>query len=151
MIVNKDKIKFGISEILSVVLSVLFLIGIKIWFPVCEPMESGFMSCHWAGEVLKAISVLLFILSVIHIFIPDENIKLGLDIGLCGIDVFAFCVPGNIISLCKMAEMNCRSNTAFWTKIFMILFILISVTDILFYLFRQSEKRHKRVKMERSI
>ena len=38
MIVNKSKIKFGVTDCLLFVVSVLFLIGIYFWFPVCDAM-----------------------------------------------------------------------------------------------------------------
>lgn len=145
MIVNKDKIRFGITDILTVAVSLLYLLGIRLWFPVCEPMESGFMSCHWAGEALKAVSVVLLTLSVAHAAIADEKIKIGMDISLCGVYAFAFCIPGRIISLCKMAEMSCRSHSQFWTIIFMIALMVIVIADIVLYMTSSSNEKHSRV------
>lgn len=144
MIVNAERIKITITDILGLIASILFLIGINVWFPVCEPTDSGFMSCHWAGEVLKAAAVVFVILAAAHIAVCDGNIKIGMSIASVGFYAFAFYVPGRIIFLCKMSEMRCRSQTQLWTAVFMIILMLISVTDIIFNTLKASEKKHKR-------
>ena len=134
MIINKEKLKIGITELLFLAASTLFAIGIRSWFPVCEAgMEGMVMSCHWAGEVLKASSVVLLVMSVVHIIISDAKIKAGTDISLIAICIMTFFIPGNIISLCKMPEMACRSNTALWNTIFMIVMTLILAADIVLW------------------
>ena len=146
MIVNKEKIKVAVTDIIMVIVSVLYTIGIRAWFPVCEPMEDGsFMACHWAGEVLKAISILLLVLACAHAFCaPDGKIKTGLDYGIAGISALGFCIPGRVISLCKMAEMRCRANTQLWTIIFMIAMILIAIADVVLYFTKASDEKHAR-------
>ncbi len=151
MIIDKDRIRFGFTDIFSVLISVLYLIGIRVWFPVCEPMESGFMSCHWAGEMLKGISILLVIMSVVHLLIPDDRIKIGTDITLCAVYVLTFCVPGMIIDLCKMSEMNCRSHTAVLTAVFMVVMMLSAIADIILYASHSNGKKHKRPEMEKKV
>ena len=144
MIVNKDKLRFGVTDLIMIVLSALYFAGIRTWFAVCEPMGDSFMSCHWAGEVLKASSVVLLVISVIHLIISDGKIKIGTDISLLCFYVLIFCIPGKIISLCKMEEMSCRKDTQLWTVILMIVLLLAAVGDIIFYLADDSKEKHKR-------
>ena len=144
MIINKDKCKIGITDILLLISPVLFGIGIKNWFPVCGMKEDMVMSCHWAGEVLFALSVLLVIISLIHMVIPDERIKAGIDISGAGIAVLSMMIPGNIIFLCKNSEMQCRANTSLWTIIFMVIICVIFCVDAFIYLQMQSGKKHSR-------
>lgn len=151
MIVNKGKCKIGITDILLLVCSVLYSIGIKSWFPVCGVSGDMVMSCHWAGEVLFAVSVLMIVISAVHIVIPDEKIKTGIDISLAGIAVLAMIIPGNIISLCKNSEMQCRANTSLWTIIFMVIICVIICVDVFIYLQLQSGKKHSRKIAEKSI
>ena len=144
MFINKRKIKIAVTDILLLVCSALYCIGIKYWFPVCKASGDMIMSCHWAGEALFALAVLLCVLSAAHTFIPDEKIKSGIDISLAGIAVFAMLIPGNIISLCKSSDMICRNGTSMWTSVFMILLIIIAAADIFIYLQSLSGGKHKR-------
>ena len=144
MIINKNKCKIAFTDILFSGLSILYLVGIKLWFPVCGVSGDMVMSCHWAGEVLFALSVLLVIISLIHMVIPDERIKAGIDISGAGIAVLSMMIPGNIISLCKNSEMQCRANTSLWTIIFMVIICVIFCVDAFIYLQMQSGKKHSR-------
>ena len=88
MLVNKPKLKIAVTELLIAAVSIIFLIGIRVWFPVCEPSGESYMSCHWAGESLGAVSIVIAVLSVVHIFIPDAKIKTGMDIAALGTAVY---------------------------------------------------------------
>ena len=144
MIVNKRKFKIAFTDILLTALGVLYYFGIHYWFPVCMAMEDKPMNCHWAGEVLSALAVVLSVLSAVHILMPDEKIKSGMDVSMAGIAVLAVLIPGNIIPLCKSSEMMCRNGTSMWTAVFMISFIIIAAADIFIYLQSLSDKKHKR-------
>ena len=151
MIINKGKIKIAFTDILFFVCAVLYFIGIRYWFPVCNAMGDMVMSCHWAGEVLSALSILLVAMSAVHAAIPDERIKAGVDISTLGTAVFAALVPGNIISICKNSEMPCRSGAALWTTIFMVLLGIIVCADAFIYLQSLSGKKHSRKASEKSV
>lgn len=144
MIINKPKIKIGIPELLLTVLSVLFMIGIRFWFPVCEVNGESIMPCHWAGEVMKAVSILILVLSILHIIIPNYEIKLGMDISLAGLFILAVNIPGNIISLCKNADMACQKAMRPAALIFFIVMTIIVFSDIIFYLSLRSNEKHRR-------
>ncbi len=146
MIVNNDKIRFSASDLVLVLISVLFAVGIRIWFPVCEPKSDGsFMSCHWAGETLKAISVVLIVLCCCHAFFaPSGKTKIGMDYSLSALCAMTFAIPGRIISLCKMDEMNCQANTKLWTVIFMAVMLAALIIDIIVYMTFESNQKHKR-------
>lgn len=144
MVINKKRIKLAITDILLLLCSVLYFIGIKHLFPVCPVSGDKVMNCHWAGEVLSAVSILLMIISAVHIVIPDEKIKAGMDITAAGIAVLSMLIPGNIIPLCKSSEMMCRNGTSIWTMIIMIMLCLIAAADLFIYLQSASGKKHKR-------
>ena len=144
MIINKSKIMIAVTDILLFICSILYFIGIRYLFPVCRPSGDMVMNCHWAGEVLSALSVLFAVLSVVHLLIPDEKIKSGMDISYAGIAVLSLMIPGNIIPLCKSSDMMCRNGTSMWTMIFMIIFCLIAAFDAFIWLQSQSGKKHKR-------
>lgn len=144
MLINNKKFRLAITDILLLACSVLYFVGIRYWFPVCRASGDMVMTCHWAGEVLSALSLLFVIISAVHIVIPDEKLKAGMDITSAGVAVFAVMVPGNIISLCKSSEMMCRNGTSMWTTVFMVSFIVIAAMDAFIYLQTVSGEKHKR-------
>jgi len=144
MIVKKEKIRISITEIIKILFSLVFLVGIRTWFSVCPVTSEMTMSCHWAGETLKAISLVLLAVSLIHMFIPDEKIKIGVDAAsLCLLIMTAF-TPGKVISLCQHAEMSCRSNAQPWTIVISAVMIIACVIDMIIYASALSEKKHRR-------
>ena len=144
MIVKKEKFKISITEILAAVLSLVFLIGVRSWFRVCPVMSDMVMSCHWAGEVLKALSIVMLVISLIHIFIPDEKMKMGMDIPFLCVLIMTIFIPGGVISLCQKAEMQCRSVSQPWSVVIMIVLIIVSVIDLIIYASAISKSRHQR-------
>lgn len=144
MIIKKDKIKISAAEIINVLVSVLFLIGIRSWFDVCPVMSEMTMSCHWAGEVLKAISIVLLVIFLIHVFVPDEKIKIGMDMASVCILVMTLFIPGTVISLCQNPMMQCRSVTVPWTLIILIVQAAACVIDMIIYASELSKLKHRR-------
>ena len=144
MIVNNKKFKLSITELLFVAIAIVYMIGIRGWFKVCEPMGDSFMSCHWAGEALKAISVLMLVLGLVHVFLPDAKLKLGMDIAFVGVLVLTLIIPGNVINLCKMEDMKCRSLTQTWNMILCIIWIIIVLADALVCLANANKEKHQR-------
>ena len=144
MIINKLKCKIAVTDILLFVCSVIYFFGIRYWFPVCRSSGDMIMSCHWAGKMLEALSVLFIVVSAAHFIIPDEKIKAGMDISSAGIAVLSLMIPGNIISLCKNSEMMCRNGTSVWTTVFMAVFIIFAAADVFIYLQSFSSEKHKR-------
>ena len=144
MIVNKEKCRFSVTDILLIVVSAVFFIGIRSFFAVCPVGGEMIMSCHWAGETLKALSIVLLVLSVIHLFVPDKKIKLGMDIPMCAISLLAVFVPGTVINLCQNADMACRSAAQLWTVILCIILTLAALADIILYASSLSKDKHSR-------
>lgn len=144
MIIKRDKIKISAAEIINVLISVLFLIGIRSWFDVCPVMSEMTMSCHWAGEVLKAVSIVLLVISLIHVFIPDEKIKIGIDMASLCILVMTIFIPGTVIGLCGDAGMRCRSTAQPWTIIISAVLIIVCVIDMIIYATALSGLKHQR-------
>ena len=144
MIINRAKIKIGIPEILIGVLSILFMIGIRVWFPVCEVMGDTTMPCHWAGEMLKALSILFLTLSLAHVVIPNGAAKIGVDVSLTGLSVLTLNIPGNIIRICGNADMACRKSTHPWTIAFCVVMIVLVLADCVLYFSLRSKEKHKR-------
>mgnify|MGYP002624608236 CR=1 FL=1 len=144
MIINQSKIKIGAAEIIVLILSVLYVIGIRSWFSVCPVMSGIAMPCHWAGEMLKAISILILVLSILHMMIPDEKIKIGMDVSLIGISMLCMFVPGTIIQICGGEQMACRNAAHPWTLAFCGALIAVLLADLIAYASALSKERHSR-------
>ena len=109
MILRKEKCRFGITEVILLVLSILLLAGSRSWFAVCAVMSETVMSCHWAGEVLKAVSVVLFILVVVHILVPDEKIKMGMDLALAAFSILTALCSTSMRHITASCSSTCSS------------------------------------------
>lgn len=144
MLVNKEKCRISITELVMLILSIVYIIGIRSWFAECPVMTDMIMSCHWAGEVLKALSILFAVISVIHIVIPDAKLKAGMDIPFIGISFVAIFIPGGIINLCQSADMACQSAAKPWTIIFCAALLVIAIADLIFYASKSSGDKHHR-------
>ncbi len=144
MIVNKEKLKLSWTELLLFALSLIFVIGIRSWFDVCPVMSEKMMSCHWAGEMLKVITVLILVLAALHMTVPGEGTKIGMDISMIGICLMTAFVPGRIISICQNADMACRRVTQPWTIILCVALALLSLLDLIWYSSRLSHEKHRR-------
>ncbi len=145
MIINRQRVKFGISDLLIVAAAVFFYLGLKFWFPVC----GGTMPCHWAGRLLEAAAVLMLVLGLVHLVVPKGAVKTGLDISLVGLTVLTANIPGNIIAICRNPDMSCRHLTLPFTITFCALFVLILIADTVTYWSLSSAEVHKRKESEK--
>lgn len=141
---GNSKLKVSFAELLLVVVAVVYAIGIRTWFEVCPAMGESMMSCHWAGEVLKATSLLLAGMTLFIVFIPDMKVKTGLNIGIIGLSILNISVPGGIINICKNADMACRSNTYLWNIILTVSCMIIAIADIILMFSYSNREKHGR-------
>ena len=146
MIVNRQKVKFGISDLLIVAAAGFFCLGLKYWFPVC----GGTMVCHWAGRMLEGAALLMLVLGLVHLFVPNGSVKMGLDISLIGLSILAANIPGNIIAICRNPDMHCRHLTLPFTLAFCGLFVLLLIADVVIYWSQSSAEVHKRKESEKT-
>lgn len=144
MIIDNQKCRFGVTDLLLVIGSLIMVIGIYSWFKTCPVMGETIMACHWAGQAIKAVAILAAVLSLIHLIAANDQIKTGLDISLIGIYVVSALIPGRIIGICHDSAMHCRAATQPWTIALSIILILFVLGDILFYRSRANQQKHKR-------
>ena len=90
-------IKYIFSLIMAIA-SLILAIGVKTFASVCPAMPNGrFMTCHWAGEVVFGLGVLLLILSIIHFISKKIEMKQGIAIAIVLNSIFTMLVPENIV------------------------------------------------------
>ena len=95
-----------ILNILSLVASLLLLIGSHTWFRGCENEE---MNCHNAAILVRTVSYFALALSLLKLGLPQKQAKGGIAIGLFGFALLALLVPNALIELCMMDSMNIAS------------------------------------------
>ena len=111
VVVDDKKSSIGVSDIVPLAVSVVFLIGIFTFFSSCPgPKDDGtWMVCHWAGRAVGGVAAVMVVISAIHLFVSDAKMKMGLAIAIMPLAVLAAVIPGNLINLCMMATMRCHT------------------------------------------
>jgi hypothetical protein len=114
--------KKKISKAMAVIqiLTALVALGSKfIWAPVCQNMltlENGrtvYMKCHWTGQLVVALGILLLVTSIMSLLAKDYS---RFQVGVIIIGILLFLAPTSaIIGVCANEEMICH-NTATWIK-----------------------------------
>lgn len=129
------------TDIILLVINVLFLLGMLFWFGPCDHVkeDGSFMNCHWAGVVLAGTAAVMTVISLAHLLIPDTGMKAGLSAALVPCSVFAFLVPGNLISLCMMNTMRCRSVMTPAAMVCSALVVIAAAVDIAVQLRRKAK------------
>ena len=141
MLVNKRNVKFGITDVVVFVICAVFTVGIFTWFAPCAPMAEGmYMVCHWAGNAIASLAILLTVISAVHILLSDGKMKLGVDICILSIAITAAIIPGNVISLCAHSSAHCTELTKPFTIVFSVLTALAAAFDFCYYFMRERKK-----------
>ena len=143
MLVDKGKIRFAVTDLMLIVMSILLLCGINFWFPVCTATGEKVMSCHWAGRTLSAAAWLVLAIALIHLAVPCDRIKTGMDISCALISVFIMMIPGKVIAICRDSSMHCH-RTALWTGVLCLIMIIFCIADIIFRCSYETRKKHER-------
>lgn len=144
MIVNRQKLRVSIAEAATLLVAVLLAVGCHTFFAVCPVNQEHVMTCHWAGEAIKALSIAMLCLCAMRTLIFDEKVKIGIDISLTAISILTAFIPGTIISICGGVHMACRSMTSPWTTALCAILAIASLADIILYASRLSQARHHR-------
>ena len=131
---NHDKRRFGITDVLLLVLNLIFFVGIQTVFAPCEARPDGaWMTCHWAGQALMGIAAALLAIAVMHLVIPRAQVKIGLSLAVIPVSVLAFAVPDHLIDLCMMETMHCHTVMEPAVTVLSLLNVLLAAADIYVY------------------
>ena len=131
---NEKKRRCGITDILLVVLNLIFFVGIQTVFAPCEARPDGsWMTCHWAEQALMGIAAALLAIAVMHLVIPRAQVKIGLSLAVIPVSVLAFAVPDHLIDLCMMETMHCHTVMEPAVTILSLLNVLLVAADIYVY------------------
>ena len=128
---NEKKRRCGITDVLLLVLNLIFFVGIQTVFAPCEARPDGsWMTCHWAGQALIGIAAALLAIAVMHLVIPRAQVKIGLSLAVIPVSVLAFAVPDHLIDLCMMETMHCHTVMEPAVTVLSLLNVLLAAADI---------------------
>ena len=148
MLINKKRIKIGFIECAMLLASMFFLIGINCWFSACGPKSDGtYMTCHYAENMIVALSAVLFAASFVHLILPDIKVKIGMDLVIIPLCAVTAAVPSTLIKLCAYDAMVCNSKMKPAVLAFSLVILALSLLDIVLCLLaKRKEERGAELK-----
>lgn len=107
---SKRKTTGQVWGIVLLCLSIFLCLGTKFLFHACEAGEDGsWMACHWAEQAAAGTAAVLTVQAVLLLIIKDAKEKAGIAFSMAAAALLAAAVPGGLIRLCMMADMQCRA------------------------------------------
>ena len=101
--------RFSPGTAVSLLLSAVIAVGSVSFLGPCVHEDGSFGPCHWAGQAMLGIGLLLAVLSLAALLVKDGRLRAGLLFAAAAAAVLGIFVPGTLISLCGMATMRCRA------------------------------------------
>ena len=95
--------KKTIFSLLIFVLALVIALGSQTFLSPCVHEDGSFGSCHWAGQALLGVGVLLALQTLLSLARTDMYLAI-VPTALLGCFL-----PGALIALCKMSTMRCRT------------------------------------------
>ena len=94
----------------QLVFAFLLMIGEKTFLSPCSARPDGtFMTCHWAGESVYVLSILLFFGAMLMLIIRKQEVYAALEGMVILICLLMKHLPGGYIPLCMKKDMRCWS------------------------------------------
>ena len=101
--------RFSPGAAAVLLLSVVIAVGSVSFLGPCVHEDGSFGSCHWAGQAMLGIGLLLAVLSLAALLVKDCRLRAGILFAAAAAAVLGIFVPGTLINLCGMATMRCRA------------------------------------------
>ena len=107
---DQKKSHVGISDVILLLLTAVFLIGIRSFFAPCGPKEDGtWMHCHEAENAVFILGIALFAVSAALFLVKEVRARRILSAVILVTSVITALVPNVLIHLCMMSGMRCLS------------------------------------------
>ena len=120
---KRGKRRFGITDVLLLVLNLIFFAGIQTVFAPCE--------------AIAGVAAVLAAMALLHLIIPRAHIKCGLAIAMIPVSLLVLLLPGHLMDLCMMDQMRCHTVTAPAVTSIALLDIMLAAADI--YVYRKGD------------
>ena len=100
---------FSVCAFAALVLSVVIAVGSISFLGPCIHEDGSFGVCHWAGQALFGIGLLLSAESLCALLCKDSKIRQGILVSMLMTAILGCLIPGTLIDLCHMATMRCKA------------------------------------------
>lgn len=116
----------------QLVFAFLLMIGEKTFLRPCGTRPDGtFMTCHWAGESVYVLSILLFFGAMLMLIIRKQEVYAALEGMVILICLLMKHIPGGFIPLCMKKDMRCwavmRSGVGLLCALVILLAIVVEI------------------------
>jgi len=101
--------QFSPGAAAALLLSAVTAAGSVSFLGPCVHEDGSFGACHWAGQAMLGIGLLLAALSLTALLVKDGRLRAGILFAAAAAAVLGIFVPGTLINLCGMATMRCRA------------------------------------------
>ena len=93
----------------TLVLAVIIAFGSVSFLGPCVHEDGSFGACHWAGQALLGVGILVAVQSIAALLCKDGSVRRGILLAMVPSALLGIFIPGTLIHLCGMATMRCRS------------------------------------------
>ena len=122
--------RFSVGAAIALLLSAVIAVGSVSFLGPCVHEDGSFGPCHWAGQAMLGIGLLLAVLSLTALLAKDGRLRAGLLFAAAAAAVLGIFVPGTLIGLCGMATMRCRAVMRPGSIVCAVLMILVSLAGL---------------------
>ena len=98
-----------IPAIVLIIFSLIIVFGSQSFLSPCVHEDGSFGACHWAGQAMFGISLLIGAEGLAAVFWKNNEARRGILFSMAAASVLGICIPGRMIGLCSMAVMRCRA------------------------------------------
>ena len=95
-----------IPAAVTLLLSLLAVIGCQTFLSPCVHEDGSFGSCHWAGRSLLGLGCVTGTLAALLLCFP--RLRTGIYVSMLPVCILGILTPGTLIRLCAMPAMRCR-------------------------------------------
>ncbi len=117
----------SLCALFTLVLAVVIAVGSVSFLGPCIHEDESFGACHWAGQALFGLGLLLAAESLFTLLVKDLRMRQGCLVTIWMTAVLGFFIPGTLIDLCSMATMRCVALMQPAMRILCALIVLIAL------------------------
>ena len=130
---NKNRQKRALTTILLPIVGIVILAALMTVLAPCGPKEDGtFMSCHYAGQALRILAGASVIVSLAcSMWAPGPGkLHTAADVLVMILSAAMILIPGHVIHLCMMPEMQCRAVMKPGSMVLAVLLLILAAADL---------------------
>ena len=116
---------------LPMLLAVLLAVGVKTFLEPCVHEDGSFGACHWAGQALLGLGVLMAVQALCAVLIQKPGVRAGIYLSMLFTAALSIFAPGTLIILCSMPSMRCRALMQPASIILSCLILLFSLINLI--------------------